>query len=516
MKKTFWCSLVILLMTSAAGHPGATDAEVPLGPGSLGADRLQGPVVRLETLSEGAPEVTEQGRVTNVRVYDERGNKVEERRYHEDGSLQTRLSFEFDRQGNLLMSSALVPEEALEFEEQYRYDEVGNRLEQSRYAISTLTRERVLREEHRHRYDEGGRRVETVHLGGDGQVVEIDTFAYDENGVLVERARHNGSGALRSKVVYRYDDDGKRVEEDHYHSDGTLRYTTVRLYDEGGNELEYAFYHADGTPAQMAVFDKDIGAMQVLFAARSRFDVNGNELEYVSVDLDGDPLLWRNRSYQDSGSSTETSLYGEDGEIESRRIERVDEYNNLLETVSYDPDGIVTDGWVQEYDYDSFGNWVRQVRYRMLDKTGKRLLKESTLYRNIRYNVPKTIVYTSPCKADSSPAILPVLTVSAPLPSACVRITPLRQIPPPSWEVSVIIEVTIPHPSIHTGTSAPQQVAIAPAVEIRPYPSLYKVLPGDSLWFIADMFRLSVEELKAINSLESDLIHPGQVLRTRR
>ena len=40
----------------------------------------------------------------------------------------------------------------------------------------------------------------------------------------------------------------------------------------------------------------------------------------------------------------------------------------------------------------------------------------------------------------------------------------------------------------------------------------YRVLPGDSLLGIANRHKISVEKLKLYNSLESDIIHPGEIL----
>ena len=46
-------------------------------------------------------------------------------------------------------------------------------------------------------------------------------------------------------------------------------------------------------------------------------------------------------------------------------------------------------------------------------------------------------------------------------------------------------------------------------------PETYTVQTGDTLFDIAVAFGLTVDELLAINSLEGEVIHPGQVLQTR-
>ncbi|RMF24579.1 MAG: LysM peptidoglycan-binding domain-containing protein [Bacteroidetes bacterium] len=46
-------------------------------------------------------------------------------------------------------------------------------------------------------------------------------------------------------------------------------------------------------------------------------------------------------------------------------------------------------------------------------------------------------------------------------------------------------------------------------------PQTYTVIRGDTLYSISRRFNLTVEKLKALNGLSSNLIRPGQVLRLK-
>jgi LysM repeat protein len=50
----------------------------------------------------------------------------------------------------------------------------------------------------------------------------------------------------------------------------------------------------------------------------------------------------------------------------------------------------------------------------------------------------------------------------------------------------------------------------------QPSPFDYTVQPKDTLYGIASKHGLSVTELKALNELSSDIIHPGQTLKVQK
>lgn len=70
------------------------------------------------------------------------------------------------------------------------------------------------------------------------------------------------------------------------------------------------------------------------------------------------------------------------------------------------------------------------------------------------------------------------------------------------------------HKKIYFSVTATAVIASAFFAADSAEAASYKVKPGDSLWKIAQQHKVTVADLKKINGLTSDLIHPNQVIET--
>lgn len=70
-------------------------------------------------------------------------------------------------------------------------------------------------------------------------------------------------------------------------------------------------------------------------------------------------------------------------------------------------------------------------------------------------------------------------------------------------------------PSAQATPAAPASNQAAVAAVSYPDADTYTVRPGDSLYSIAQAYGFTLEEFMAINALRSDVINPGQILKTR-
>lgn len=70
-------------------------------------------------------------------------------------------------------------------------------------------------------------------------------------------------------------------------------------------------------------------------------------------------------------------------------------------------------------------------------------------------------------------------------------------------------------PAAQATAAAPASNQAAVAAVSYPDADTYTVQPGDSLYSIAQAYGFTLEEFMAINALRSDVINPGQILKTR-
>ncbi|MDZ4816630.1 MAG: LysM peptidoglycan-binding domain-containing protein [Verrucomicrobiota bacterium] len=81
-------------------------------------------------------------------------------------------------------------------------------------------------------------------------------------------------------------------------------------------------------------------------------------------------------------------------------------------------------------------------------------------------------------------------------------------LPDESAPIATTVRESKKSPAKQTPTTSASTTAQA---QLSPTGS-YKVQKGDSLWKIANQFKVSIEDIKAANGLDTDKIQPGQEL----
>ena len=111
----------------------------------------------------------------HFKIYNEKGNKIEENYYNSNGSLIYKNTYKYDEKGNMIEDNFYDSNDgSLIYKNTYKYDEKGNKIEE-------------------YHYDE------------DGKFNYKYTYKYDEKGNNIEKNNYDSNGKLDSKYTYEYD-----------------------------------------------------------------------------------------------------------------------------------------------------------------------------------------------------------------------------------------------------------------------------------------------------------------------
>ena len=142
-----------------------------------------GQIEKGDVLVDSSAVYTDDGR---FKIYNEKGNKIEENYYNSNGRLYSKTT--------------------------YKYDEKGNMIEDNFYDSD------------------------------DGSLIYKNTYKYDEKGNIIEEYHYDEDGKFNYKYTYKYDEKGNIIEENHYDSNGRLDSKYTYEYDKNNNwtqRIEY-------------------------------------------------------------------------------------------------------------------------------------------------------------------------------------------------------------------------------------------------------------------------------------
>jgi len=174
--------------------------------------------------------------------------------------------------------------------------------------------------------DANGNLIESVLSDPKGVAMERQTYAY-ANAKLAEIVGHDGRGNVGLREVYAYDEDGRLREVTYYEGREAVG-KTAYSYDGQGRVSEVAFYLADGSRA-VAPVGPCLGAHRVTYS----YDEMGRPAKVIAYEPDGNPEKSWQYSYNPAGQ--------------------------LAEDIREDAWSRTT--FVYAYEYDSRGNWIKQI-----------------------------------------------------------------------------------------------------------------------------------------------------------
>jgi hypothetical protein len=185
-----------------------------------------------------------------------------------------------------------------------------------------------------------------------------DIYIYDARGRLIEREEYDPEGLLMGKTVFDPIDDNHRLEK-HYYIDkqGILKLGSHTIYDSEDEAIETAHYDENGNVVPRHVYK---------FASPRK--IRKNTLP------DGD------------GYAVEESRHDKNDNLIDRTVTVYDSKGNRKEFSCYKRDGTLTLKDEFELEFDSNGNWIKQIQYHWVIGWGEfRLIPLTVMRRKIDY-----------------------------------------------------------------------------------------------------------------------------------
>lgn len=233
-----------------------------------------------------------------------------------------------------------------------------------------------------------------------GQPQPVSFAAYDVKGRRTEQEFYTAIDAPGGKSVFRYDAQGNETEEIRYTADGTPAGRTVFTYDPQGHRTASLSYTADGTLTSRTVFTCDAQGNEtsaVRYTAAgarenetvSTYDAEGNLAEVAWYTADG--TLGGKQVYTHASRGNLTAsvyyAYNPDGTLISRTDSTYNVRGNLTEMVWYNADGALKRTETSTYEFDAFGNWIKQTTAKWVTTGGASHIEPPVVtYRTLTYH----------------------------------------------------------------------------------------------------------------------------------
>jgi hypothetical protein len=224
-------------------------------------------------------------------------------------------------------------------------------------------------------YSVKGNKQSEFIFGIDGKLLAKRAFHYDAKGDLSEVIEYYPDGSLRSKTVYMPDSTGTSVEEIVYSNNKASASKTVYKY-ENGRQVEMISLNGDGNPSiNTYISYNDRGKIREIIICAN------NSQGGMILSSSGGEAIVLTEPVKEKMKGLSPCV---DGFLTSRTVFAYDDKDDLSETSSYTHDNSLISKETYYKEYDSRGNWVKEVKSKWNFKSGKIEPVEAT-YRTITY-----------------------------------------------------------------------------------------------------------------------------------
>lgn len=240
----------------------------------------------------------EKGKLTHsfqsnyFKKFNEQGNITYEELYDEDGNIDSKKTYKYDVNNNIIEYVSLDSDGTSNLVLKYSYDNIGNMIESNRRGKGAFKNDfkkiysynnegKVIEESgigndgitymNKLKY-EGENLIEINHYKSDGSLQYRGIINYDNNSNVIEKIKYNANGDIDSKEIFDYDNNSNLVNSQNYDSDGKLERESNYKYDDNNNVIEMINDNGIGSPS---VYKYDL-----------EYDKNGNcitKIEFYNI-----------------------------------------------------------------------------------------------------------------------------------------------------------------------------------------------------------------------------------------
>lgn len=196
-----------------------------------------------------------------------------------------------------------------------------------------------------------------------------ETEIYDPTGRLIEAVVHREHDNTSTRYVFTYNLRGELQEEIAYGADTTLIYRKrfAHAYDQAGRETAVVAASQEGEfhHAEFLIYDRYENVSEMIhtdgtMTSRNLFDVLGRIL-YSSRFKDGQLFSEVKRTYDSRGRMIELISYNPSGAVTGRIFNLYDDSGHRVQATTETFQSGVTSRWITTYDFDSIGNWTKEL-----------------------------------------------------------------------------------------------------------------------------------------------------------
>lgn len=225
------------------------------------------------------------------------------------------FNYDFDLSGNLIVKEYLNSDGSLNSKDITKYDDLGNKIDWSFYDTNGTLYSKFI-----YSYDSNKNLIQDNNLDRYGDIELKRIYKYDDLGNLIVIDKYDVTGKMFSKELIKYDSNGNEIEVNSYGSNGGLTSKLSTEYDENENKINVSQFEKNGL---------------IRFKSVYKYNKKGNKLEELKIEYD---------NY---------------GALVNKNVTQFNDQGDIFETNSYDFLGNLKDNFIQKYEYDKKGNWVK-------------------------------------------------------------------------------------------------------------------------------------------------------------